>query len=119
LSQAKDELEKLWNAEGRPGKDGSQWARGEASKDIGQLKNNLTQIGNIDAAFQNMQTALGPIDRALSEQMKAEKDPADAEAKQKDGETRLLRACRCRKGRIMRIYVPMPSRRPEKIFRHC
>ena len=88
LSQAKDELEKLWDAEGKPGKEAVQWAMKEADKDISQLKTNVIEIGKIQAAFQNMETALGLLDRGLAEQMAAEESLADAEAKQKDAEAK-------------------------------
>ena len=88
LSQANEELEKLWNAEGKPGKDAIQWAKKEADKDVTQLKANLTEIGKIETAFQSMETALTSLDRILSEQMKAEESLAGAEAKQKEAEAK-------------------------------
>lgn len=97
-TQAYAALEGLWVAEGKPGKGALDWAAAEAVKDVKTLEKGVKGIGEISAAFQNAETALGSLDRTLTElataraaQTKAENEQKNVEAKQSQQNAPLLR----------------------------
>jgi len=87
-SQAITELEKLWDAEGKPETDALKWAEAEATKDIAILEKRIITISEIEVAFQNAETSLSPLDSALSELTSAQTAQAKAQEEQKQEEVK-------------------------------
>lgn len=65
FSQAKEALDELWKAEGNPGKDPLSWADSEVKKDISQLKTDIQEIENLEAAFLTSASTLASLDEAI------------------------------------------------------
>jgi energy-coupling factor transporter ATP-binding protein EcfA2 len=96
-TQANAALEGLWTAEGKPGKSALEWAAAEAAKDLSTLETVITSIGQISTSFQNAETSLSSLDRAVSELVtaraahtKAEDEQKKVEAKQSQRNVALL-----------------------------
>ncbi len=86
FGQAKDSLDDLWNAEGKPGIDPLSWASSEVKKDISQLKADIQEIDLLEAAFLTAASALASLDEALTSKSTAETALAAAEQKLKAAE---------------------------------
>lgn len=72
FNQAKEALDELWKAEGNPGKDPLSWADSEVKKDISQLKSDIQEIENLEAAFLTSASALASLDEAIVSKSTAE-----------------------------------------------
>jgi hypothetical protein len=86
IRQAKDDLNKLWVAEGRIGKNAIGWAVAEVQKDLSQLQTSINEIDEIAVATRNAETALIPLDTAITIQKEAETVYYEVEANQKQAE---------------------------------
>lgn len=86
LGQANEALVKLWTDEGRPAPDAITWACAESKKDISQLNATLTEIGDIETAFQRAEDNLSALDKALSALRTAQEDQVKVQDKQKEAE---------------------------------
>jgi energy-coupling factor transporter ATP-binding protein EcfA2 len=82
-TQADGELAKLWNAESKPGKSALEWAATEATKDLTVLEATVTAIGSISGSFQNAETVLTSLDRAITELTTAHTSLTTAETEQR------------------------------------
>ena len=71
-TQAKAELDRFWDAEGKPGKDALQWAQTEAKKDVADLESTIQSIDTISARFRDVDTSLTSLDRSLDDLLKAQ-----------------------------------------------
>jgi len=88
--QATEELVKLWTAEGEPGATALAWATAEADKDLSKLWANLTLIGNLLQGYQEVETALTTLDRALTEQRAAHQAFEATQVRQQQAEARAV-----------------------------
>lgn len=86
FAQAKDSLNDLWGAEGKPGTDALSWAASEVKKDISQLKIDIQEIEMLETAFLTTATALASLDEAIGSKSKADSALAGAEEKLKAAE---------------------------------
>jgi len=86
FAQAKDSLEGLWGAEGKPGTDALSWAASEVKKDVSQLKIDIQEIEKLETAFLTTETTLASLDEATTSKSKAESALASAEEKLKTAE---------------------------------
>jgi len=97
-TQANADLEKLWEAEGKPGKDALQWAQAEAKKNVTDLESTIQSIDAISAYFDGVGTSLTSLDLATNdlltartEQNKAQQEQQKVEAKQPKVDASLLK----------------------------
>lgn len=87
-TQAKDELDRFWNAEGKPGKDALKWAQTEAKKNVTDLENTIQSIDTISANFSGVETSLTSLDRVLSDLLKAQTGQNNAQQEQQKVEAK-------------------------------
>ena len=87
FGQAKDSLDGLWDAEGKPGTDALSWAASEVKKDVSQLKIDIQEIEKLETAFLTTETALASLDKATASKSMAENALASAEERLKAAET--------------------------------
>lgn len=97
-AQARTELDRFWDAEGKPGKDALKWAHTEAKKNVTDLENTIQSIDTISANFRGVETSLTSLDRALDdlskariEQNKAQQEQLKVEAAQPKVDALLLK----------------------------
>lgn len=86
FAQAKDSLDGLWGAEGKPGTDALSWAASEVKKDVSQLKIDIQEIEVLEAAFLKTETARASLDEAIASRAKVESALVSAEEKLKAAE---------------------------------
>jgi energy-coupling factor transporter ATP-binding protein EcfA2 len=86
LGQANEALERLWGDEGKPGANAIDWASVEAGKDITQLQKIVSEMCDLETAFQGINEDLLSLDKALSELKTAQESHTKAEDKQKEAE---------------------------------
>lgn len=96
-TQADTQLQALWTAEGKPGETALEWAATEAGKDLTTLENAVAAIVPILTGFQNSETTLAALDRAVNEcataeaaKTKADEEQQEIEAKHSQGNASLL-----------------------------
>lgn len=72
FGQAKDSLDELWNAEGKPGTGPISWADSEVKKEITKLKAEIQEIEALEAAFLTSASTLTSLDGAITSKSTAE-----------------------------------------------
>ena len=97
-TQAEAELFKLWEAEGKPGKDALQWAKTEAGKDIsdlqrtiGSIETLITNFRDADNAMSALDNAIGALTRAQEAENNAQQEQQKVEAEQPKADALLLK----------------------------
>ncbi len=88
LSQATEELDKLWIAEGKPENTAVKWATIESKKDVTQLQSNVIAADNVLRLLQLCDEPLAALDKVLEEQKEAEVELSTAEATLKEAEAK-------------------------------
>lgn len=86
FGQAKDSLDGLWNAEGKPGADPISWADSEVKKDISKLKAEIQEVESIEGAFLTSASALNSLNGAITSKATADSVLLAAEQKLKTAE---------------------------------
>lgn len=81
FAQAKESLDGLWGAEGKPGADALSWAASEVKKDVSQLKTEVEEVDKLEAVFLTTETALASLDEASALTTKAENTLTTAKEK--------------------------------------
>lgn len=81
-TQAKTELERYWEAEGKPGKDSLRWAQTEAEKDIAALQRSIDLIDTITTHFRETDNLMSSLDLAVQVLSKAQKNQESAKQEQ-------------------------------------
>ena len=79
FAQAKDSLDGLWGAEGKPGTDALSWAASEVKKDVSQLKLDIQEIDRLETAFLTAETTFASLEETIASKSKAESVLASAE----------------------------------------
>lgn len=88
LSQANEALQKLWEAEGKPGESALEWAKQESEKDVSQLAASVSVVDSLLPVFQPVEGAMSAIDRAIADSHEAVTAHAESEKKQQVAEAK-------------------------------
>lgn len=70
-TQAREELDRYWAAEGKPGKDALQWAQTEAKKNVTELESVIDSIDTITEHFRDAESSVISLDHAAEASAKA------------------------------------------------
>lgn len=81
-TQAKTELDKFWDAEGKPGKDSLKWAQTEAQKHITDLESTILSVDTINGHLKDVETSLTSLDLALADLLRVQTEQKNAQQKQ-------------------------------------
>lgn len=85
-TQASEELEKLWKAEGQPGNGAHDWAKSEVAKDLTAMRNEVNKLGGLLASYQDVEGQLTALDLATTELNAAQEAHSKAIGEQRDVE---------------------------------
>lgn len=86
-TQANAELDKFWDAEGKPGKNALQWAFAEAKTNVADFESTIQSIDTISTHFIGVDTSLTSLDSALDELLAARTEHISAQQEQQKVET--------------------------------
>lgn len=87
-AQARIELDRLWEAEGKPDKDALKWAQTESKKDIEDLQRTIDSIDTIIRHFRDVDSAMSALDGAVEALSRAQRAQENAQQEQQKVEAK-------------------------------